>query len=211
MASLLSQLKDDIRFSEGLSACMNCGICTAVCPAAAYFDYDPRRICQLVQTGDEQDLENLLKGEEIWMCGQCLSCKARCPRGNVPGYLIQALRKLSQQSGHFIHSREGRKQIRLKRRIGHSILETGYCVHPQMVEPETHPEQGPVWVWVLEQGADLYRRCGSNYYGEGEGGLRKMAPGVLDELEAIFEETGGLRFWEAIERGAEELKLNTEP
>ncbi|WP_088653954.1 4Fe-4S dicluster domain-containing protein [Geofilum rhodophaeum] len=210
MASLLSQLKDDIRFSEGLSACMNCGICTAVCPAAAYFDYDPRRICQLVQTGEEQELEKLLKGEEIWMCGQCLSCKARCPRGNVPGYLIQSLRKLSQQSGLFIHSSEGRKQIRLKRRIGHSILETGYCVHPLMVEPETHPEQGPVWIWALEQGADLYRRCGSNYYGEGEGGLRKMAPGVLNELEAIFEETGGLRFWEAIERGAEELKLNQE-
>src|SRR5690554_7836993 len=102
MASLLSQLKDDIRFSEGLSACMNCGICTAVCPAAAYFDYDPRRICQLVQTGVEQDLENFIIGEEIWMCGQCLSCKVHFPRGDVPGYLIQALPKLSQKTVLFI-------------------------------------------------------------------------------------------------------------
>ena len=140
---------------EGLSACMNCGVCTALCPAS-YFEYDPRHICQIVQTGDEAELEALLKGDEIWQCGQCLSCKARCPRGNVPGYVIQALRRVSQMNGYFMQSEEGRKQLRIKRAIGHSILTTGYCVHPRLVIC-CSPEQGPVWAWANEQGAELYK------------------------------------------------------
>ena len=43
----------DSRASEALKACMNCGICTAICPAAEFFDYDPRQICDTVQRKDE--------------------------------------------------------------------------------------------------------------------------------------------------------------
>ena len=119
MTTISSRLKADIRFQDGLKACMNCGVCTAICPAAAYFDYDPREICQDVQSGDESILIGLLKGEQIWMCGQCLSCKTRCPRDNTPGYIIQVLRKISQEMGYFVHSRLGRQQLLLKRTIGH--------------------------------------------------------------------------------------------
>jgi len=212
MQPVFEQLRADIRFQEGLTACMNCGICTAICPAAGYFDYDPRKICQLVQTGDEDILTELLSGEEIWMCGQCLSCKTRCPRNNTPGYIIQVLRKVSQQTGLFVNSRLGRQQLLIKRKIGHSILETGYCVHPKLVTPEGHPEQGPVWNWVYKNAESLYTQLGSNYYKPGEGGVRLIDESSLKELRNIFEETGALTLFGQIEKAsaskAKELKLS---
>ena len=39
----------DARFNDAMKACMNCGICTAICPAAEFFDYDPRQICDTVR------------------------------------------------------------------------------------------------------------------------------------------------------------------
>ena len=49
MGNLINLIKKDLRYEEALHACMNCGMCTAVCPAAEFYDYDPRRICDLVQ------------------------------------------------------------------------------------------------------------------------------------------------------------------
>ena len=40
--SLVELLKKDVRFQEGLTACINCGTCTAICPAAHFYNYDPR-------------------------------------------------------------------------------------------------------------------------------------------------------------------------
>lgn len=84
MQGLYKQLEKDVRFKEGMKACMNCGVCTAICPAAEVSDYDPRMVMNIVQERDEQELEKLLKSDTIWRCGECLSCKTRCPRGNVP-------------------------------------------------------------------------------------------------------------------------------
>lgn len=97
MAKLYESLLNDVRFQEGLNACMNCGVCTATCPAAEFYKYNPRQICSLVQSKDEEKIEELLRSETIWYCGQCMSCKPRCPRGNVPSLVITALRKLSQE------------------------------------------------------------------------------------------------------------------
>ncbi|MDG5800768.1 hypothetical protein QA597_10395 [Marinilabiliaceae bacterium ANBcel2] len=182
---------------------MNCGVCTAICPAATYFDYDPRKICQDIQTKDNSIIESVLKSNDIWMCGQCLSCKTRCPRDNTPGYIIQVLRKVSQKTGLFVNSSLGRQQLQIKRTIGHSILETGYCVHPKLVKPELHPEQGPVWEWILQNGEKLYKQCGSNYYKSGEGGVRKIDKNTLSELHSIMEETGAMELFDDIEKGME--------
>ena len=73
---------------------MNCGVCTAICPAAEFYNYDPRVIVETVQRGNEEEIEELLKSDTIWYCGECMSCKARCPRCNTPGLVIMALRKI---------------------------------------------------------------------------------------------------------------------
>ena len=144
MASLFEQLREDVRFIEGMKACMNCGVCTAICPAAEFYNYDPRKLVDAVQNRDEKVLEDLLKSETSWDCGQCMSCKTRCPRGNTPGFIIQALRKLSIKLGYFTESEKGRQQFAIKRTVGENILNYGYCVYPDAVTPNLHPEQGPV-------------------------------------------------------------------
>lgn len=37
MGNLYQLLSEDVRFSECLKACMNCGVCTAICPAAEFY------------------------------------------------------------------------------------------------------------------------------------------------------------------------------
>jgi heterodisulfide reductase subunit C len=123
-----------------------------------------------------------------------------------------ALRGLSQDLGFFVESEKGRQQLAVKRTVGHSILNSGYCVHLDMVTPELHPEQGPNWEWVYENRADLVNRLGGNFKGDGPGILRKIPQETLDELRKIFEVTGGLRRYEKIEyysrKKAEELDLD---
>ena len=55
------------------------------------------------------------------------------PEANTPGYIIQALRRLSQKLGFFTYSEKGRQQLAIKRTIGHNILKTGYCIKPNLV------------------------------------------------------------------------------
>ena len=190
--NLIEQLKEDVRFEESLKACMNCGMCTAVCPAAEFYDYDPRRICDLVQRGDDEELEQLMRSDTIWYCGQCMSCKTRCPRGNVPGELISVLRKVSQETGLFRHSEKGLQQQQLMEALQNNILEIGYCVYPDRVDPDYHPEQGPVWEWYHEHIADVAPKLGANYHGKGPGALRDIPQEDLDEVRRIFEVTGGM-------------------
>jgi heterodisulfide reductase subunit C1 len=192
-------LEQDIRFTDGLKACMSCGVCTAICPAAEFTDYDPRRLMIRIQKRRAEELTDLLKSDTIWNCGQCMSCKTRCPRENTPGMVIQALRKVSQETGLFIHSEKGRQQLAIKRSIGANILRTGFCVHPDLVDPEKHPEQGPVWEWIYENRKEIYERLGANIYREGPGVLRKIDGESMDELKRIYAETGGDKFFNMIE------------
>ncbi len=202
MENLYTQLLEDVRFEEGLNACMNCGVCTAICPAAEFYNYDPRMIVDMVQTRNDEVIRDLLKSETIWYCGQCMSCKTRCPRGNTPGQIIMALRLLSQKLGYFTESEKGRQQFAVKRTVGDNILEYGYCVPSYDVEPERHPEQGPVWEHIYENLEHFIARAGGELYGK-EGPLRRFTPEVMQELRDIFDVTGGLDLFDAIEEASE--------
>ena len=84
MGNLIDLIRSDARYEDSLKACMNCGICTAICPAAEFYDYDPRRICDTVQRGDEEQVEKLLREDMVlrpvhvmqaplsaWQCAWC--------------------------------------------------------------------------------------------------------------------------------------------
>ena len=199
MTDLYAKLTEDVRFREGLKACLNCGTCTAICPAAEFYNYQPRLILDILQTKEDAQIEDLLKSNTIWYCGECMSCVTRCPRGNAPGLVIQALRSLSQDLGFFTESEKGRQQLALKRTIGKWILEYGYCLFPSEVLPELHPEQGPVWEWEHEHMEAVMTRLGANYKGTGPVILRKIPGDALDEIARIFEVTGGTARFEKIE------------
>lgn len=203
MGRYFDMLMEDIRVREGLNACMNCGVCTGVCPAAEFYNYDPRQIVYIVQSRDDDAIEELLRSDTIWFCGQCMSCRPRCPRGNTPGYIIQGLRTLSQKLGFFVESEKGRQQIALKRVIGENIMRTGYCIVPKLVAPELHPEQGTVWRWIYDHDEEVYSQFTPVYRTAGAGALRKIDEQSLEELHRIFEVSGGKAMFDDIERFSE--------
>ena len=200
MPTLYEQLLQDVRFQEGLKACMNCGTCTAICPAAEFYDYDPRKVLDMVQQKNEAEIEALLKSDVIWFCGECMSCVTRCPRNNAPGLVIMALRTLSQQTGLFVHSQKGRQQILLKRSIGENILKYGYCVYAPTVLPENHPEGGPIWEWEHAHLHEIFERIHGHLDKRGVGALRKMPEEDLAELKSIFDQTGTTELFDNLER-----------
>jgi len=211
MGELYNRLMLDVRFIESLNSCINCGTCTAICPAAEFYIYDPRTIAIAVQTQDDEKILELLRSETIWYCGECMSCKTRCPRGNAPGLLVIALRALSQDLGYFTESEKGRQQLAIKRTIGEKILSHGYCINPDSIAPELHPEQGPVWEWEMKNIGPVMQKLGANYNGDGAGALRKIPQSDLDEIRAIFEVTGGMERYRRIEefskQKAEEMNI----
>ena len=200
MKDFYKELEKDVRYVEGLKSCFNCGVCTAICPAAEVSDYDPRIVVNIVQQKDEAELEKLLKSDTIWMCGECLSCKTRCPRGNTPCYIIQALRALSIETGLFIESQQGRKQLAVKRTVGDHILKYGYCVFIDEVDTEMYPEQGPIWDWLRQNRESMLERLGTSYNKEQSGTLRNISHESLKDLKKIFDETGGTQRFEKIEK-----------
>ncbi|MCC8174712.1 MAG: 4Fe-4S dicluster domain-containing protein [Odoribacter sp.] len=204
MVKLIDELKKDLHYAEGLNSCMNCGVCTAICPAAEIYHYDPRKIVDSVQRNDEETIEEYIHSDVIWYCGECMSCKTRCPRGNTPGLVIMALRKLSQEKGAFVDSEKGRQQYALKKVIDTNILERGYCITPDIVRPEMHPEQGPVWQWIYSNLEAVYERLYANYRKPGEGALREIDSESMDELHKIFEVTRGMEYMDKIQSFSEQ-------
>lgn len=193
MGKLYDKLAEDYRIREGLKACINCGTCTAICPAAEFYKYDPRRIVDIVQSKDDNQIEELLKSEAIWYCGECMSCITRCPRKNAPGLVIMALRNLSMEMGYFTHSEKGRQQYALTKIMSENILKYGYCVYARNFKAADHPEAGPVWEWIERNMDDVYERNGANLDGSGPGALRKIPQEDLNQLKRIFDHTGATR------------------
>ena len=214
MGKIYQKLKEDFRLEEGLKSCINCGTCSAICPAASFYNYDPKEIANIVQNKDDREILILLKSDTIWYCGECMSCKTRCPRGNTPGLIIAALRNLSQEMGFFTESEKGRQQLAIKRTVGDWILNHGYCLYLEGVGTDLHPEQGPVWNWIQKNYKEIFDRIGANYQGEGPGILRKIPEETLEEIRRIFDVTGGTERFQKLEalssKKAEEMNLEFE-
>lgn len=189
----------DPRIRENMNACINCGVCTALCPAADYYDYEPRYVERIILMRNADALEELMSSDYIWYCGQCMSCKARCPRQNAPGTVISALRYWSQKLGLFIRSPKGRQQLIIKQNIGKNIYELGYCVHPSRLTMEEHPEQGPVWHWILNNLEKVHALVDGNIDKNGPGPMRKIPEESLQEIRSILEGTGAIDLWNQIE------------
>ena len=204
----------DYRLREGLNACINCGTCTAICPAAEFYRYDPRRIVDIVQHQDDEQIEELLKSNTIWYCGECMSCVTRCPRKNAAGLVIMALRNLAIETGLFMESEKGRQMYLLCKDLNHNVLNYGYCVYPRLFGYKEHQEAGLVWEWVHDNIDDVFDRLGANLDKDGPGAMRKIPQKDLDELKRIYDITGATERLEHVRQAglkkAEELGLTEE-
>lgn len=79
-----------------LSRCIQCGTCTASCPAAPAMDLTPRQMWRLAQLGFQ---DQVLHSKAMWLCSLCYICHVRCPRGIPLTETIVKLKQLALQEG----------------------------------------------------------------------------------------------------------------
>lgn len=70
--------------------CMQCGLCSAVCPLATSEESFPRKMVRLTQMGLK---DKLTASPEPWLCYYCGECSDFCPRGAEPGETMMGLRR----------------------------------------------------------------------------------------------------------------------
>ncbi|ODS40335.1 hypothetical protein BEH94_05385 [Candidatus Altiarchaeales archaeon WOR_SM1_SCG] len=202
MGKLYDELTEEIEFDHGMHACMDCGTCTALCAAAEFYDYSPREVMDIVQSQDDDKIRELISSNKIWYCGQCLSCKPRCPRGNNPGAVVLALRRLSVKTGLFAESEKGRQQLLAKRLFGDNMMNRGYTLLPTNPVPSHFPELGKDWEYYHNHLAEMREWWGVPVDLENSPGSARIIPEKdMEELRAIYKATGAVDLMNAVEDG----------
>lgn len=79
-----------------LNRCIQCGTCTASCPAAASMDLTPRRMWRMTHLGL---VDEVLRSKTVWLCSMCYQCQVRCPRGIPLTELITRLKQVALARG----------------------------------------------------------------------------------------------------------------
>jgi heterodisulfide reductase subunit C len=113
---LTESIINDLKTSKdiGVLKCIQCGMCTSVCPASRHSDYDSREIAKRVLEEDE----SLIYDDIIWNCFYCYTCHSVCPVGNSVSEIIQVLRQKAILDEEF-------EQIVTFLAFGDSLLELG--------------------------------------------------------------------------------------
>lgn len=107
-----------------VTACMQCGTCSASCPNATHMDMTPRRVWRLLTLGQEKAV---LDSETFHLCSNCYACTLRCPKG-LP--LTRAMNALKRKAGHGRASfyRHFVNQIRMNGRVHETSLMMRYLL-----------------------------------------------------------------------------------
>ena len=200
MGKYFDLLMEDVRMREGLHSCMNCGVCTGVCPAAEFYNYDPRQIVNIVQTRDDEAIEEAAPQRHDLVLRRVHVVPSALPAGQYAGVCDPGTPAAVAEARPVRRGEKGRQQLALKRIIGDNILRTGYCLVPRLVKPELHPEQGTVWQWIYDNDKEVYGRFTPVYMKQGAGALRRIDDESLDEIRRIFDVSGGREMFDDIER-----------
>lgn len=74
---------------QRIQDCIQCGKCSASCPASEGMDILPHQVIRLLQTGE---LEKVIESKTIWSCASCFTCSERCPRDIDIANVLEAVR-----------------------------------------------------------------------------------------------------------------------
>jgi len=117
----MNNLKSDPRLE--FSYCMQCGACTAVCPAASINpDYNPREMIYRILNGINQ------RNYPYDKCFHCYSCKDICRSENNPANIAKIMNE--EINGFQDHD------------IYKTFYEKGLCITPEILQPKYFPDWG---------------------------------------------------------------------
>ncbi len=188
---------------HSLKSCLYCGVCTSQCPAAHYYeDYNPRTIVDVALSRDEPRLIELLKSDILWYCGQCASCKTRCPRENDVMRLVSSLRVLSQLKGYHQASVRGRQQYAARYLWGANLWNRAMSLYFRNAGAAGHPDFGPRYARYWSAVEEQMRRVGATPDADGDFGGKKIRPETLAELRRCLQWGGTLSLWQQLEEHA---------
>lgn len=96
-SKLANEVINDLKASPSLELfkCIQCGMCTSLCPGARYSDYNPREMVKRVLDGDE----SVISDDNIWNCFYCYTCHSVCPANNSASVVNQILRQMAINKG----------------------------------------------------------------------------------------------------------------
>lgn len=81
---------------QNVSACYQCGKCTAGCPAGFVYDRQVNQIMRGVQLGLK---DQVLNSASIWYCLSCSTCSLRCPNNIDVAAIMECLRHMARREG----------------------------------------------------------------------------------------------------------------
>ncbi len=138
LEEIFNDIKSHPLYDHEIYGCLNCGICTATCPAAHYYDFSPREIVQLLLTENLEGIYDAMQ-EKIWACAQCYTCAARCPFHNSPGGLIMLMRETAIKHG----MQSAKDVLKPFTRVLMKLITTGNQLAPNMITPDAFADWGP--------------------------------------------------------------------
>lgn len=158
---------------------MQCGRCTAGCPAAYVFeDYRPRDVMRRLAIGDTEKAMS----ELAWRCGQCYSCRSRCPRNNSTGLAVLALREEAVRKRIAPES-----VLSAGRIIKDNLYRKGETFLPSMLTPQIMDEMGPRTKKRYLDNKDKRIRIG---YLSDDARAVPLPPDAMEEVREILRLTG---------------------
>ncbi len=181
---LVKDVIKDLKASPdlGIYKCVQCGMCTSVCPGASQTEYDPRDMIRRVLEDDETVIDD----ENIWNCFSCYTCNSVCPSGNNASEINQILRQMSIDKG------EGIKKIVSFSAYGDSFMELGVGSIPNTFFDIMVKDVGPEYMNLKLNIEDIRTDLDLGSY--------ILPEDAISEVESILDNSGFKNRLERIKR-----------